>query len=82
MYTDFHIKCSFFVDCPLSGAIDIDILHSLNNQASKKVIIYENQYNYSVLNLENAAFAQSAKHSAGGGLLPLHCLFRELYKLS
>jgi hypothetical protein len=33
----------FFVGCPLSGAIDIGILHSLYNQ-QKKAILYEKQY--------------------------------------
>ncbi|MDR1541467.1 MAG: hypothetical protein LBU32_26440 [Clostridiales bacterium] len=32
------------IDCPLSGAIDIGMLHSLFNQAPKKVILYEKQY--------------------------------------
>jgi hypothetical protein len=32
------------LDYPLSGAIDIGILHSLYNQAPKKVILYEKQY--------------------------------------
>jgi hypothetical protein len=32
------------LDCPFSGAIDIGILHSLYNQAPKKVILYEKQY--------------------------------------
>jgi hypothetical protein len=33
------------LDYPLSGAIDIGILHSLYNQA-KKVILYDKQYIY------------------------------------
>jgi hypothetical protein len=38
------IKRSFFVDYPLSGAIDICILLSLHNQAPKKMVFYENQH--------------------------------------
>jgi hypothetical protein len=30
--------------CPLSGAIDIGISHSLYKQAPKKAVLYENQY--------------------------------------
>jgi hypothetical protein len=37
---------AFFVDYPLSGAIDIGISHSLCNP--KKVILYENQYKQEV----------------------------------
>jgi hypothetical protein len=31
------------LDCPLSGEIDIGILHSLYNQ-QKKTVLYEKQY--------------------------------------
>jgi hypothetical protein len=37
----FSSNVPFFVDCPLSGAIDIGISHSPYNQAPKKVILYE-----------------------------------------
>jgi hypothetical protein len=36
------------LDCPLSGAIDIGILHSLYNQ-QKKAVLYEKQYIYPLL---------------------------------
>jgi hypothetical protein len=36
-YTDFHLNVLFlWLDCPLSGAIDIGILHSLYNQLQKR----------------------------------------------
>jgi hypothetical protein len=32
------------LNCPLSGAIDIGISHSLYNQVAKKAVLYEKQH--------------------------------------
>jgi hypothetical protein len=40
------------LDCPLSGAIDIGILHSLYNQAPKKAVLYEKQYSIGLFRMQ------------------------------